>query len=218
MSSDIKAAIDRRRIVLGAAGAFALATLPASLRAWAAALLRTPPQTEGPFYPLERPAAIDSDLVHVAGQSGVAAGELATVAGRVVDTGGRPLSGVLVEIWQANAYGRYHDARDHSSQPIDPRFKGYGTCLTDAEGNYTFDTIKPVPYPGRAPHIHFALASAAVPRFVTQMYVDGAPENGRDFLLRSLSAAERRQLIVTLEKASPDAWRGKFDIVVERRT
>jgi protocatechuate 3,4-dioxygenase beta subunit len=207
----------RRQMILGAAGALALATLPASLRAWAAALLRTPAQMEGPFYPLERPRGIDSDLVHVAGQTGVAAGELTTVAGRVVDTGGRPLSGVLVEIWQANAYGRYNDMRDSSAAPLDPRFKGYGTCLTDADGNYAFRTIKPVPYPGRAPHIHFALAGATVPRFVTQMYVDGAAENGRDFLLRSLTAAERRQLIVTLEKATPDSWRGRFDIVVERK-
>lgn len=207
----------RRQLILGAAGALALATLPASLQAWAAALLRTPAQTEGPFYPLARPPGIDSDLVHVAGQGGAAAGELTTVAGRVVDTGGRPLSGVLVEIWQANAYGRYHDTRDSSAAPLDPRFKGYGTCLTDADGNYAFRTIKPVPYPGRAPHIHFALAGAAVPRFVTQMYVDGAAENSRDFLLRNLSAAERKQLIVTLEKATPDSWRGKFDIVVERK-
>ena len=110
----------------------------------------------------------------------------------------------------AGAYGIF--------APIDPRFKGYGTCLTDAEGVYSFRTIRPVAYTGRAPHIHFALAGKAVPRFVTQMYVDGAAEIGRDFLLRSLSAAERKALVVTLEKSSAQAWRGKFDIVVERRT
>src|SRR3954464_1508633 len=123
----------RRQLILGAAGAFALGAIPASWRALAAGLLRTPRQTEGPFYPLQRPAGIDNDLVHVAGQDGVASGELTTVVGKVLDSTGRPLSGVLVEIWQANAHGRYHDARDHSPQPIDPRFKGYGTCLTDAE-------------------------------------------------------------------------------------
>src|SRR5947207_11078858 len=143
-----------RQLLLGAAGAFGLAAFSASWRALAAELLRTPRQMEGPFYPLQRPLGIDNDLVHVAGQSGVAAGELTTVSGRILDTGGRPLSGVMVEIWQANAHGRYHDPRDSSSAPIDPRFKGYGTSLTDAEGAYTFHTIKPVPYPGRAPHIH----------------------------------------------------------------
>ena len=206
----------RRQLILGTAAAFGLAAIPASWRAWAAELLRTPRQTEGPFYPLNRPSAIDNDLVRVAGQSGVAAGELTTVTGKVLDTGGRPVSGALVEIWQANAYGRYQDPRDNSSQPLDPKFKGYGTCLTDAQGLYTFQTIKPVPYPGRAPHIHFAVAGKDVPRLVTQMYVDGAAENGRDFLLRNLSAAERRQLIVTLDKTG-DAWRGSFDIVVDRR-
>ena len=207
----------RRQIFLGTAAAFGLAAIPAAWRAWAAELLRTPRQMEGPFYPLNRPSAIDNDLVHVAGQSGVAAGELTTVTGRVLDTGGRPMSGVLVEIWQVNAYGRYHDPRDNSSQPFDPKFKGYGTHLTDVEGKYVFHTIKPVPYPGRAPHIHFAVAGKEVPRLVTQMYVDGATENNRDFLLRNLSAAERKQLIVTLDKGADTAWRGNFDIVVDRR-
>jgi len=115
----------RRQLLLGASGAFGLAALTASWRALAATtLLRTPPQTEGPFYPLQRPPGIDNDLVHVAGQSGVATGELTTVTGQVLDTAGRPLSGVLVEIWQANANGRYNDSRDNSPQPIDPRFKG----------------------------------------------------------------------------------------------
>ena len=211
----------RRQLILGAAGAFALAAIPASWRAFAAELMRTPRQTEGPFYPLQRPAGIDNDLVHVAGQSGVASGERATVGGKVLDAAGRPVQGALVEIWQANAHGRYNDPRDNSPQPIDPRFKGYGTCMTDAEGAYVFHTIRPVAYTGRAPHIHFAVAGPAVPRLVTQMYVDGAPENGRDFVLRGLDPAERRRVIVALDKVtgSPEAaWRANFDIVVDRRT
>jgi len=221
MSDSINDRRIRRQLLLGASGAFGLAALTASWRALAATLLRTPPQTEGPFYPLQRPAGIDNDLVHVAGQSGVASGELASVGGQVLDTAGRPLSGVLVEIWQANAYGRYNDTRDSSPQPIDPRFKGYGTCLTDADGAYSFHTIKPVAYTGRAPHIHFALAGSALPRFVTQMYVDGAPENSRDFVLRGLAPAERRRVIVALDKGTDKAdaaWRAKFDIVVDRRS
>ena len=210
----------RRKLILAGLGAAGLAALPFPLRALAAELLRTPAQTEGPFYPLNRPAGIDNDLVHVAGQTGAASGELTTVTGKVLDTGGRPLSGVLVEVWQANAHGRYHDSRDHSSQPLDPRFKGYGTCLTDAEGAYTFHTIKPVAYTGRAPHIHFAVESKSVPRLITQMYVDGAPENARDFVLRGLSAAERKRVIIALDHiagAQDAAWRANFDIVVERR-
>ena len=179
--------------------------------------LRTPRQIEGPFYPLVRPSTLDNDLVHVPGQTGVAAGEITSIAGRVVDTDGRPFAGMLVEIWQANGYGRYNDPRDRSDKPIDPRFKGYGTCLTDHDGGYRFQTIKPVAYPGRAPHIHFALSRASGQRFVTQMYVAGAPENARDGLLASLGPAERARLVVPLGKTANNAWHGVFDIVLEPR-
>lgn len=208
--------IARRNWIIGSASMMGLAALYPGQRVFSADYLRTPRQTEGPFYPLVRPNKIDNDLIHVPGQAGVAAGEIATVTGRVLDTDGRPFAGVLVEIWQANGYGRYHDSRDNSDQPIDPRFKGYGTCLTDQDGGYRFQTIKPVAYPGRAPHIHFAVSGASVPRFVTQMYIAGAAGNERDFLLRGLSPAERARLVVTLDKIANGEWRGVFDIVLER--
>lgn len=207
---------DRRSLLIGSVAALGLSTLGPLGTVLAADFARTPRQTEGPFYPLVRTTAIDSDLIHVPGEAGTAFGEATAVTGRVIDVNGRPLSGVLVEVWQANGYGRYNDARDRSSKPVDQRFKGYGTCVTDPDGNYRFLTIKPVAYPGRAPHIHFALSGSLVPRkFVTQMYVAGAPENDRDGLLRSLSASERRRLLVDLGK-SGDEWKGTFDIVLER--
>ena len=210
---------DRRSLLIGSAAALGLSTLgPMSpiAQALAADFMRTPRQTEGPFYPLVRTTAIDSDLIHVPGESGTAFGEATSVTGRVIDVNGRPLAGVLVEVWQANGYGRYNDARDRSSKPVDQRFKGYGTCITDADGHYRFLTIKPVAYPGRAPHIHFALSGSSVQRkFVTQMYVAGAAENDRDGLLRSLAQSERRRLLVELGK-SGDEWTGTFDIVLER--
>lgn len=209
--------IRRRNWIIGSASMIGLAALYPGRRVFGADYLRTPRQTEGPFYPLVRPNKIDNDLLHVPGQAGVAAGEIATVTGRVLDTDGRPFAGVLVEIWQANGYGRYNDTRDSSDKPIDQRFKGYGTCLTDQDGGYRFQTIRPVAYPGRAPHIHFAVSGTTVPRFVTQMYVAGAPENERDGLLRGLSRAERARLVVALEKTANNEWRGVFDIVLERR-
>ncbi|MBP8295634.1 MAG: intradiol ring-cleavage dioxygenase [Burkholderiales bacterium] len=207
----------RRKWLIASASLFGLATLYPGRRAFGAELLPTPSQTEGPFYPLVRPKAIDNDLIHVAGQTGVAAGEITTVTGRVLDTAGRPFAGVLVEIWQVNGYGRYHDTRDSSAQPLDPRFKGYGTCLTGDDGGYRFLTIKPVAYPGRTPHIHFAVSGAGVERFVTQMYLAGAPENARDGLLRRLSGAEQARLAVPLQKAANGESRAVFDIVLERR-
>ena len=178
-------------------------------------LARTPAQMEGPFYPLVHAPDAGNDLVHVAGSEGLPAGELATVSGKLLDADGRPFAGALVEIWQANGHGRYNDDRDASSRPIDPRFKGYGTCVTDADGGYRFQTIKPVPYPGRAPHIHFKLQGAGFNPFITQMYVAGARENERDGLLRSLPASERSRLVVPMEKDA-GAWRGTFDIVLAR--
>jgi protocatechuate 3,4-dioxygenase beta subunit len=208
---------DRRNWIIGSASMIGLAALYPGRRVFGADYVLTPRQTEGPFYPLVRPKAIDNDLIHVPGQTGVAAGEITTVTGRVLDTGGRPFPGVLVEIWQVNGYGRYHDTRDTSDKPLDPRFKGYGTSLTDQDGAYRFLTIKPVAYPGRTPHIHFAVSGPSVPRFVTQMYVAGAPENERDGLLRGLSPAERARLVLVLEKTANNAWRVVFDIVLERR-
>jgi protocatechuate 3,4-dioxygenase beta subunit len=213
---------ERRSLVIGGAGALGLGALGLSAagilspisQALAAAYAPTPQQTEGPFYPLARSLGIDPDLIHVPGEEGTAVGEATAVTGRVIDVSGKPLAGVLVEVWQANGYGRYNDARDRSSKPIDRRFKGYGTCETDDEGRYRFLTIKPVPYPGRAPHIHFALSGQPVPRkFVTQMYVAGAPENDRDSLLRSLSPAQRRRLLVEFDR-SGGQWKGSFDIVI----
>ena len=212
----MKSRNDRRTLIIGSASALGLAALGPAGLALAADFLRTPRQTEGPFYPLVRTTTVDPDLIHVPGEAGAAVGEVTAVTGRVIDTSGRPLSGVLVEVWQANGYGRYNDARDNSNKPIDRRFKGYGTCITDQDGSYRFLTIKPVSYPGRAPHIHFALSGAPVPRkFVTQMYVAGAPENDRDALLRSLPASERKRLLVELDRAGGSEWKGRFDIVID---
>jgi protocatechuate 3,4-dioxygenase beta subunit len=207
---------DRRSLLIASASALGLSAMGTMSEALAAQLAKTPRQTEGPFYPLVRTMAIDPDLIHVPGESGAAFGEPTSVSGRVVDTAGAPMAGVLVEVWQANGYGRYNDARDQSSKPIDHKFKGYGTCVTDADGRYRFLTIKPVAYTGRAPHIHFALSGQPIPRkFVTQMYVAGAPENDRDGLLRSLSKSERSRLLVELDRSLDGEWKAGFDIVID---
>ena len=118
--------IDRRRWVFGSASLLGLAALYPAGSLFAAQYQRTPRQTEGPFYPLARPDMIDPDLIHVAGQAGVAHGEITHLTGRVIDADGKPLPGVKIEIWQVNGHGRYNDARDASDKPIDHRFKGYG--------------------------------------------------------------------------------------------
>ena len=182
-----------------------------------AALPVTPAQTAGPFYPLEIPADSDNDLIHIAGREGTAKGAVTYISGRILDRDGRPISGAGVEIWQCDANGHYHYVRDtRAGTPADENFQGYGQTLTDAAGVYRFQTIRPVPYPGRTPHIHFAVAAPGIPRFVTQMYVAGEPQNEHDGVLMSVrEPAVRARLIVALHPtAEPDKLAGTFDIIL----
>ena len=205
-----------RRHLLQALGTAAVLTLSPPL-ARAARMLATPYQGQGPFYPLELPLDQDNDLTRVAGRDGHARGTIVDVGGRLFDEAGRPLGGVQIEIWQVNAYGRYHHQHDDQDKPWDPDFQGFGRAVTDAQGAYRFRTVRPVAYPGRAPHIHFALSDRRFATFYTQMYVAGAPENERDFLLsRVRDPRARNSLIVNLEPSQAEGSElvGRFDIVL----
>lgn len=182
----------------------------------AATRMLTPGQARGPFYPRQFPVDKDFDLTRYQGKDGVAFGEILTVSGQVTDLSGVAQAGVLIEIWQVNGYGRYHHEGDDSDKPIDPNFQGYGTALSDSEGRYSFRTVKPIAYPGRAPHIHFALTPSSGRPLVTQMYVAGAPENESDFLLRGIrDQAQRNSLIVPLQTVRGGGeLHGQFDIVL----
>jgi protocatechuate 3,4-dioxygenase beta subunit len=135
----------------------------------------------------------------------------------VLDSQGRPLAGALVEIWQCDANGNYLHPRSGGSGPRDPRFQGYGRTLTDASGGYHFRTIRPVPYPGRTPHIHFKVGRDGSELLTTQMYVMGEPMNARDFLFGRLDPDERERVAVALSPADTlesGSLSGTFDIVV----
>jgi len=169
----------------------------------------------------------DSDLTHQ--YSGAPLGERIVVSGRVLDANGRPVPHTLVEVWQANACGRYrHDGDDHDA-PLDPNFAGAGRALTDAEGRYRFLTIKPGAYPWknhynawRPAHIHFSLfGQALVTRLVTQMYFPGDPLLPYDPIYNSTAnEVARRRLIAALdwEHTTPEYALGfRFDIVLRGR-
>ena len=209
--------LPRRRVLEVLAGCTAGLALWRAPRA--AGLPPTPRQTAGPFYPQTFPADADNDLVYVTGHDRAAKGTITYVSGQVLEPTGRPIPGLRVEIWQCDANGRYHYVHDASAdRPPDENFQGYGQILTDAAGSYRFRTIRPVPYPGRTPHIHFALSGPGLPRFTTQMYVAGEPLNERDGILMSIpDPADRARLTVPLRPApevEPNAFAGTFDIVL----
>jgi protocatechuate 3,4-dioxygenase beta subunit len=193
------AGVVRRKLLVAGAASLAGAALPRIARA-EEARMATPSQGLGPFYPYSAAIEHDADLVTVKGAQSIAKGEVTLLSGRVLDARGRPVGGVQLEIWQCNAYGRYHHPRDASDRPLDPGFQGYGVTATSADGVYRFRTIKPVPYPGRTPHIHFRLAGRDVPYLVTQMYIAGHPQNDGDFLLSSVTDRKAREsLLVRFE-------------------
>jgi protocatechuate 3,4-dioxygenase beta subunit len=156
-------------------------------------------------------------------------GERIVVAGRVMDEDGRGLPNAMVEIWQANAAGRYRHARDNHPAPLDPNFLGAGRVLTDSEGNYRFLTIKPGAYPWRnhqnawrPAHIHFSLfGSALVSRLITQMYFPKDPLIPFDPIINSIpDSAARERLVSSFDLAltEPEWALGyRFDIVLRGR-
>ena len=193
------------------------ALLPAHT-AFAAGLVPTPAQTEGPFYPVAFPDDKDNDLVQVRGQTARALGTVLHLQGRLLDTSGKPLQG-LVEIWQSDSHGVY----DHPNQPgrerRDAAFQGYGAMMVQADGQYRFRTLKPVAYPGRSPHIHLKVATGDGRMLTSQFYLAGEPGNERDGLYRAATRqpGQRERLDMKLEPANgieAGAFAATMDIVI----
>ena len=183
----------------------------------AAAAVRTPEQTAGPFYPppRQRPGDTDWDLVKIEGRVREAGGEVMRLSGRVLDRGGAPLADALVEIWQCDANGRYHHLGDRSSErPLDADFQGFGAIRTDAEGRYRFRTIKPVPYPGRTPHIHARVVPEDGRELITQIYLEDHPLNRKDWIFRSLGATAQSAATIEPERRDDGDLEAEFDFIV----
>lgn len=201
-----------------AAGATALTMA----RAARAACVLTPSQIDGPYYPLTV-GTHDADMTSVSGASQRAAGQVIEVTGRVRDAQCQPISGCVLEIWQADASGHYnHPGDEDGRKSFDRNFQGYARIVTDADGAYRILTVKPAPYPTvvdgwvRTPHIHFKAHTPFNPNLTTQMYFAGEPLNAPDRLYAALDDGQRKHLEVSFENARADGVpTGRFDIFLQ---
>lgn len=207
--------VTRREVLRAGAGAaggvFATTTAAGSLTP-------TPDNPEGPFYPIHEQTDRDMDLTRIEGREGRALGKVIRVGGRVLDESGEPVEGAVVDIWQANAAGRYDHEGDTSDTPKDPNFQGWAILKTDADGRYAFTTIKPGPYAAagewvRPPHIHYKVSRRGYRELITQMYFDGDPLNDKDLLLKEVPEPERKHLMVAFDDGA-EIPEGEFNIVL----
>lgn len=215
----INSKIDRRTMIKAGAG-IAASALTANVIANPSS--PTPANPEGPFYPKHQQLDKDTDLTLIDGHTEQAQGQVIRVTGQVLDETGNPVEGALVDIWQANAYGRYHHEDDTSTAPEDPNFQGWGMVKTDAEGRYSFTTIKPGAYQvdgdwRRPPHIHYKVSRRGYHELTTQMYFAGENLNETDRLLQSV-AEEDRDLLVVDFKEIDGTPQGEFPIVLAKVT
>jgi protocatechuate 3,4-dioxygenase beta subunit len=219
-----------RRQVLGAALALPLGALVAPGHAAAAGCGATPRQTSGPFFPVFDQVDKDVDLTRLTGHDAAADGVVIRVAGRVLDDGCQPVEGALVDLWQADANGRYSHPADRNPAPRDPNFQGWGQAVTDATGSYSFRTIKPAPYPlafiegrpderrgYRTPHLHFRVSKRSFRELSTQMYFAGEKLNEADAVLQKVPLSERPRVVIAgVKGGAQDPALFKFDLVIVR--
>jgi protocatechuate 3,4-dioxygenase beta subunit len=204
----------RRLFLRHAAFTAALFTTPGLF----ADLLQTPKQTEGPFYPDKLPLDTDNDLLAINENLTPAVGEVTYVSGRILDAKGDPIRNAVVEIWQCDNNGAYLHSGTSNKEKADKNFQGFGRFVTGSTGEYLFRTIKPVPYPGRTPHIHYKIKRGGKELLVTQLYVKGHPGNEKDGIWKNLKAGKERDSVTVdfapLKGAKAGELAAKFDLVV----
>lgn len=190
--------VPRREFLRRMAWLGALGSVPGLL---AEQLTLTPRQTEGPFYPDRLPLDTDNDLVVVNDSIVPALGEVTWLGGRLLTSSGAPIRNATIEIWQCDQQGVYlHSRSSGGGARKDTNFQGFGRFITGSSGEYVFRTIKPVPYPGRTPHIHVAVKIKGRKELVSQCYIKGHPGNARDGVWKGIRDPRQREA-VTLDFA-----------------
>ena len=181
-------------------------------------LLRTPRQTEGPFYPDKLPLDTDNDLIVVNDSLTPAVGEVTWLSGRILGENGAPVRNALVEIWQVDNKGVYLHSGSDNHGKRDSNFQGFGRFLTGSTGEYVFRTIKPVAYPGRTPHVHFAIKLPHQDKFTTQCYIEGEPKNATDGVLKGIKDQKARDSVIIpfrpLKNSTAKELAARFDIIL----
>lgn len=219
---------NRRGFLRMGAGLTAASLLPQIAEAQRSQVCRpTAPQTEGPFYPIDRQIDEDADLTYVRGSLAKAQGQVIYLHGTVIGSDCLPVAGALVEIWQACASGKYNHPSDPNTAPLDPNFQYWGKAVTDAQGRYVFKSIIPGAYPAgpgwdRPPHLHVKVSRLGYFELTSQMYFAGHPLNVKDRILLSLPPQDRAGVIVSFAQApvregyEPRALRGNFPITLRK--
>lgn len=205
----------RRRFLRSLVAGGALASTPGL---FAEALTLTPSATEGPFYPDKLPLDTDNDLLIINDSATPGLGEVSWLSGRVLDKSGSPMKNTLVEIWQCDANGVYLHSRDTRKDGKDANFQSFGRFLTGSTGEYLFRTIKPVPYPGRTPHIHVKVKRGGKELLTTQCYIAGHEQNAGDGIYKSIRNEAARKSVtipfVKMEGSPTGELQARFDMVL----
>jgi protocatechuate 3,4-dioxygenase beta subunit len=219
--NDLEFYLSRRTLLRGSLAAGVLALFTPGV--FAEQLTRTPPLTEGPFYPDKLPLDQDNDLIIINDSVTPAVGEITHLTGRVLDLRGDPIKDVEMEIWQCDAHEVYLHTRDSipKANQRDKNFQGFGRFAVGSTGEYRFRTIKPVPYPDRpAPHIHFKIKKGGRELLTSQIFIAGFPGNSKDGVFRGLRDPIDRELVCTDFKPIKESKIGelsaRLDIVIGR--
>src|SRR3954468_13118520 len=187
----------RRHFLAGTACGAAVLWLPDYWQAGAFPQepIRTPGQTEGPFYPDKLPLDTDNDLIVINDKLTPAVGTITHLAGKIPSAAGEPVRNAVVEIWQCDNAGAYLHSGSDNGKKRDGNFQGFGRFLTGSSGEYYFRTIKPVAYPGRTPHIHFKIKQGDKELLTTQCYVKDDPGNDKDGIYKNVRDQKLRDAI-----------------------
>ena len=179
----------------------------------------TPVEIEGPFYPVVAQKDRDFNLTRIEGQQGEAKGKIITIQGQVLGTDRKPVEDATVDLWQANAAGRYRHPHDRNKAPLDPNFQGWAIVLSGKDGRFRFKTIYPGSYPAsetwsRPPHIHFKISKNGYVELITQMYFPEHELNSSDLLLQRKSKHERELMIASRHQNDPETY--EYNIVLKK--